>query len=402
MATNISDNQRKQLVDKYYCSNIWKTVYLTTGGEVLPCCVYTDRNKVQPNLDNIHNSTELVNARKKVLSGDLNDLNGCRLCREEENNGIERSYRYNSNTKDPSIDNIEATNEFVQDHSIEKVDIRLGNVCNFACNFCNANNSHTIAKERGETVLNNWFENKNEIFANIKNYSNLKYLNVAGGEPFYNLVDFFQLLDTISTYNKSKINVKIITNVSKYDSNIVEELLKFNEVQINFSIDATNQHIEYARYKSKWKTIQTNVKKYLKLRELHPDKIRLSVVPTFSIYTIVDAVNLCKWLDNHDLTAYAELVTWPQSQQIKMFNQKALHKIYGELKPYLYGNKMHVFQNAGDLAKKIDDAILNNDLDQKHINRFWEDQTFFESKRKNYSLQSHLGEYFDCLKKPNK
>ena len=53
----------------------------------------------------------------------------------------------------------------MQDHSIEKVDIRLGNVCNFACNFCNANNSHTIAKERGETVLNNWFENKNEIFA---------------------------------------------------------------------------------------------------------------------------------------------------------------------------------------------------------------------------------------------
>ena len=63
---------------------------------------------------------------------------------------------------------------------------------------------------------------------------------------------------------------------------------------------------------------------------------------------------------------------------------------------------MHVFQNAGDLAKKIDDAILNNDLDQKHINRFWEDQKFFESKRKNYSLQSHLGEYFDCLKKSNK
>ena len=56
----------------------------------------------------------------------------------------------------------------------------------------------------------------------------------------------------------------------------------------------------------------------------------------------------------------------------------------------------------GDLAKKIDDAILNNDLDQKHINRFWEDQKFFESKRKNYSLQSHLGEYFDCLKKSNK
>ena len=63
---------------------------------------------------------------------------------------------------------------------------------------------------------------------------------------------------------------------------------------------------------------------------------------------------------------------------------------------------MHVFQNAGDLAKKIEDAILNNDLDQKHINRFWEDQKFFESKRKNYSLEKYFGEYFKFLKKSNK
>ena len=397
MEADISDNQRKQLVDKYYCSNIWKTVYLTTGGEVLPCCVYTDRNKVKPNIDNIHNSVELITARKKVLAGELNHLSGCKLCKQEEDNGIERSYRYNSNTKDPSIDNIEATNSIVQDRTIEKVDIRLGNVCNFACNFCNANNSHTIAKEQGKTVLNNWFENKHQIFDNIGRYSNLKYLNVAGGEPFYNLTDFFQLLDTIR--NKSKINIKVITNVSKYDRGIVEELLKFNEVQINFSLDATGKHIEYARHRSNWKTIQNNVNKYLKLRELYPDKIRLSVVPTFSIYTIVDAVNLCKWLDNHDLTAYAELVTWPQSQQIKMFEPKALHTIYGEMKPYLYGNKTHVLQNANDLGKKIDDAILNNNLDQKHIDRFWKDQKFFESKRKNYSLEKYFGEYFKFLKK---
>lgn len=395
MATDLSDNQQK-LINKYYCANIWKTVYLTTGGEVLPCCVYTNRNKIDPNLNNIHNSAELVDVRKKVLTGNLNDLRGCQLCKDEENKGIKRSYRYNSNTKDPSIDNINSINEFVQQSAIEKVDIRLGNVCNFACNFCNSNNSHTIAKERGETVLNNWFENKNEIFANIKNYSNLKYLNVAGGEPFYNLIDFYQLLDNVK--NKSNINVKIITNASKYDTNIIKELLHFNEVQINLSIDATGKYIEYARYKSKWSTIENNVKKYLKLRELHPDKIRLSVVPTFSVYTIVDAVNLFKWLHLHDLTAYAELVTWPQSQQIKMFKPKTLHYIHNDLKPYLYYEKSHVLQNPIDLGKKIEDSILDNDIDQKHIDRFWNEQQFFESKRKNYSLEELFGEYFYQIK----
>lgn len=394
METNLSDN--KQLIDKYYCSNIWKTVYLTTGGEVLPCCVYTDRNKLDLNLQSIHNSTELVNARKKVLSGDLNNLEGCQLCRQEENSGIERSYRYNSNTKDPGIQNITSVNKEVTFLSIEKVDVRLGNICNFACNFCNANNSHTIAKEQGKTVLNNWFKNKDQIFANIQKYTNLKYLNVAGGEPFYNLVDFYHLLDSIK--DKSNINIKIITNVSKYDSGIINELLKFNEVQINLSIDATEKYIEYSRYKSKWRTIENNTIKYLKLRDTHPEKFRLSVVPTFSVYTIVDAVNLCKWLDLHDLTAYAELVTWPKSQQIKMFQPKLLHTIYRELKPYLYGDKNYVFQNASDLAKKIDNAIIDNDIEPRYIDKFWKDQQFFESKRKNYSLKEHFQEHFEQLK----
>ena len=77
MATNISDNQRKQLVDKYYCSNIWKTVYLTTGGEVLPCCVYTDRNKVQPNLDKkvLDKSIELDALDNDLIKADQTIIN---------------------------------------------------------------------------------------------------------------------------------------------------------------------------------------------------------------------------------------------------------------------------------------------------------------------------------------
>ena len=93
---------------------------------------------------------------------------------------------------------------------------------------------------------------------------------------FFMKKELLMLLNAIN--NKSKVTVRILTNVSVYDTDIIEKLKEFQKVNLMLSIDAVGRHIEISRWKSNWKVLETNIQRFKKDRyaTLRNAKIRLS------------------------------------------------------------------------------------------------------------------------------
>ena len=135
----------KNNYNNFYCPAIWKQVHLSTTGEILPCCVYKNDQEpefIKDSNPEVHNSDIFINDRKKILEKKV--PKGCIYCVKQEAQNI-KSHR------EHLIDKLTPIRFFAEDNSlqvppeyIEYLDVRLGNTCNFMCNFGFKQNSLII------------------------------------------------------------------------------------------------------------------------------------------------------------------------------------------------------------------------------------------------------------------
>ena len=143
---------------KTFCIYPFYNINSNTDGSVKLCCNIRDNSHVKKNdgteynlgkdsIDEIWNSDHLKNTRSKMLAGEK--VNDCKDCyRHEELSGS--SSRTQSNKQylhNPKI--LKAVNDFIITHKVSithlnSVELRLGNVCNLACNSCWGNPNFTF------------------------------------------------------------------------------------------------------------------------------------------------------------------------------------------------------------------------------------------------------------------
>jgi sulfatase maturation enzyme AslB (radical SAM superfamily) len=159
----------------------------------------------------------------------------------------------------------------------------LDNICNSACQSCNAELSTKIGS----------LSSKN--YKKINNYDNFFSLpqdrivevDVNGGEPTAS-PNYKRLLKNLPTSTKI---IRINTNGSKVISEIDELLKKEMRVIITLSFDGTKNVHDYARWPILWRDYKKNVNKYIELQNQYKN-LRLNFWTTVTCLNVGDLENI--------------------------------------------------------------------------------------------------------------
>lgn len=346
-----------------YCSAPWTTVQIKNDGQFSYCCMSRD-----PMDDNL-NGPNLVKGREKIIAGEI--LPVCQTkCFDIEH--LYSSQRLHLNRRWPIKNTIAP--EANADH-IEYIDLRMGNICNYMCLMCGDRDSHLWGKaNKKENPYVSWSTDPikyKQIIDFVASCKNLKCISLAGGEPFYNKKQLFDLIDGLDR----NIELKFITNMSFCDDEIINKLNEFKKGRMHCSIDGVGKWIELQRFRSDWNNVETNLVKFAK--ELHPGW-QLVLVPTFTVLNTLGLPEFVDWyynklqpLNREIIFAYT-ICTMPERMTLYNIPLKERQAIIENIKLKEY--------NFSDNFKNLFNAIV-------------------QDKTPNHSTIIDLKEYIDYLKR---
>jgi hypothetical protein len=174
-------------------------------------------------------------------------------------------------------------------------EVRASNKCNLQCRMCGPDNSHLIDREYRQIGLIDRTQPKAEKFGggfNIIDFTNLKKLYVAGGEPLV-MPETYDFLNKCIRQNKTDFELLINTNGTKLSERFKQILGHFSNLQFIFSIDGFGGLNHYIRWPSQWNMIIDN---WQYLRD-HNHKVTVNT--TVSIYNIHRLHEIYNFIDDH-------------------------------------------------------------------------------------------------------
>ena len=266
-----------------YCSAPWTTVQIKNDGQFSYCCMSRD-----PMGDTL-NDVPMVNGRQSMIDGEV-----LPVCQTKcfDNEKLFSSQRMELNRRFPIKHDIAAQ---ANPEHIEYIDLRMGNICNYMCLMCGDRDSHLWGKaNKKENPYISWAKDPvqyERIMDFIASCKNLKCISLAGGEPFYNKKQLFDVIDRLDR----NIELKFITNMSFCDDEIVAKLNEFKTGRMHCSIDGVGKWVETQRFRSDWQTIESNTLKFAK--ELH-EGWQMMLVPTFTVLNTYGLEEFVDWIFN--------------------------------------------------------------------------------------------------------
>ena len=300
-----------------------------------PCCLYETEN-THNNFTKYWNSAELVNLRQQMING--NKPEGCHKCWHNESRNLP-SLRQSVN-KDNIVKYADRLHSPVCLQQPVQVKYTVGNQCNLACRMCIPQYSSrvgTVWKNIGKSFET--FEDKFDYESYIlENIEHIDFIDIIGGEPFYNnkTQKFFQKI--IDTGCANKIKIHACTNATRIDENLLYLLKQFKECVLSTSIDAIGDLYEYIRPGASWKKLCKNIKTII------DNNIQIQIAPTISVYNILHYKDLQNWCNENQ---------YIMSQPAVIYNPV-------ELSPYNLPVILHKYVHE-ELMSLVTEKQISND-----------------------------------------
>lgn len=265
------------------CKFLTNGITLDLNRVLKPCCTfqpgkeYREKfNVANTSIEQWQSSDELQRLKTQL---DNNEWPAeCVRCEKIESAGRRDSVRLNGESAYSTL----ADGEYV-------LEIRPGNVCNFACQTCWPRASSRVQnfyrKANIDFIASDSSAIDYEILNPIKN--KIKHVAVLGGEPFYDpqCKKFFSWMET----NRVKANYIIFTNGSELDRSFLQST--DNIITLVFSLDAVGRPAEYIRFGTQWQKVLDN---FNFAKTLPNVNVRVNV--TQSPYNYFYFPDLIEWL----------------------------------------------------------------------------------------------------------
>jgi pyruvate-formate lyase-activating enzyme len=168
-------------------------------------------------------------------------------------------------------------------------EIRPSNICNLQCRMCSPGASQLIGKEYLDLDIISKLPPAQRSDFSIVDFTNLKKLYVAGGEPTA-MPEFYDFLDRCIDENRV-FEFLVNTNGTKLNNRFKKQLKCLPHMQFTVSIDGFDQLNHYIRWPSNWSVIIDNI------RYLVDHGHIVAINTTVSIYNVIELHKLFAWLD---------------------------------------------------------------------------------------------------------
>ena len=325
---------------KTFCSAPWTQIRMDWDGKFRPCCGINIENSKfdgqktfsmhDSTVDQYMTSDYLQYLKQQLGSG--NCISECQSCWDRENENV-KSLRQaiNDSVTRNQGNQIENTwiklfvdkSQHYRDYLIISADVKLSNVCNFACAMCNPTFSSRIHSEWKsqqsvpfvqEKLLHNptYFSDIVDNYQHQKGYKhlkdilkhNLKHLKLLGGEPLLDR-ELFRVLNEVAEEDRKNITLLFVTNGSQNLLDVKQRLNGYQEVVFTVSLEGTSDMQDYARNGSIWSEIESNI---LQARE---HGIKVNIHHTLQALTVIHLDKLLSWCHQHRLPISFEILNEP-------------------------------------------------------------------------------------------
>lgn len=253
-------NEKEYLTNKNFCPMPWTGLMYNFDGNIKNC-IRSSRS-----IGNIQsNSVEDILSGEKNLETKKNMLESkpgprCSPCYELEQEKksfeiISDRVFYLRELKTVPLSLYDKPTNF----SLQKIDVRWSNLCNFACVYCSPEFSSRWENELKLKIITPDETAKKKFTEYIfNNVSQLKHVYLAGGEPLL-MKENLQLIELLAKENP-KVNLRVNTNLSKVDTKIFEKICEFTNVHWTVSVESIENEFEYIRYGGYWSDFVDNLK----------------------------------------------------------------------------------------------------------------------------------------------
>ena len=407
---------------KTFCIYPFYNINSNTDGSVKLCCNIRDNSHVKKNdgteynlgkdsIDEIWNSDYLKNTRSKMLAGEK--VNDCKDCyRHEELSGS--SSRTQSNKQyfhNPKI--LKAVNDFIITHKVSithlnSVELRLGNVCNLACNSCWGYSSSRVNDERMKILkqedvtskyrvlwsselsipddINKWY--KNSVYkANIETIAmNLERVYITGGEPTL-IKENRTLLQNLIDSGNTNCFISFTTNGTTSDGELLDLLRHFTTSEIQISLDGTENQANYIRYHINWIEFNENVDKLSSMSNVKI--VFYTVVSAYNLFSIIDILNYVDSLAaQRPISWYPIFLDNPSFLRTHIWPLNVRKNAIEKIKHCVENLKNLKYYVGADTFQKIYDYYSNEEYQYNGINEFIEFNLLLDKHRSTNFYQT--------------
>jgi len=292
------------MISETFCAAPWTVHNINADGSNTICCV-NHKIKYQGDRTEWLRSDEMQEVKRRMLNGE--SVKGCGKCYGHDADGT-KSLRRVYNERTANLINIRRLRDPLYSE-IAWFDISISNKCNQKCRICGPYNSTAWYKDAAELADLNWSHTKmpthnadssiprvTEIIKLMQSSASPLTIEMKGGEPLY-IPENRQLLKqmiALGLHERTE-ELRIITNGTQQDAELLSLLQQFPTLNIALSIDATGKLHEYVRGSNlSWDQCRRRWHDLTNLSNLKT----LRVANTIYAYTIFDLGNLRTWIES--------------------------------------------------------------------------------------------------------
>jgi len=266
----------------------------------------------------------------------------CNVCWQHEDNGIEsmrqaQNHIFNFNEVQKILDDrVEFT------PGVRSLEVLVSNVCNLACQMCS-----TELSTKWQSNVHHKGLFKEAVFDTLyyaqggKSFQwedewlgSLKILKFLGGEPFF-AKEGVKIINRLGDLGKLQdIEFKTPTNCTVFPSQgVVDNIIKFKQVEINCSFDGYGPLNEYIRVHSKWWPVYDNFKRWLELSHTY-EHVSTHVGCTITLLNVNKLVELYSFFkqDLDDSFIFMQPTSWPSHLSIDFLSPDDVLPLIQDLK----------------------------------------------------------------------
>jgi len=319
-----------------------------TDGYTTVCCRSSTPIAHVDSIKDWQTDERYTTIREKMMRGDLLPEH-CSTCYQLENKNI-ISARQKETVEWANWLNLRSIDDLKKITHPAYYEIRPSNICNLQCRMCGPQSSHLIGREYYHLKLTSHLPDREKSNFDIVDFTNLKKLYVAGGEPTA-MPEFYDFLDRCIEQSTTDFEFLINTNATKINQRLKKQLKHFTKISFIISIEGLGELNHYIRWPSDWEDIIKNMH-YLKD---HGHALTVNV--TVSMYNIMGLYRLLKFFDDEfpGMLVHAQLCS-SVGDRLSAFNFPDRAAALANLEPIQHLN----CYNNDSLLKSLIDSLIHH------------------------------------------